>query len=85
MVVTAFRKVGLACALPKASLYVWAAIPAGWTSVNFTDMVLKKARVSLTPGPVFGKGGEGYVRLSFTQSTERIEEAMRRLVLALGG
>ncbi len=85
VVVRAFRKIGLDCAVPRASLYVWAAIPPGKTSVEFTDYVLENARVSLTPGTVFGGGGEGYIRLSFTQASERIEEAMHRIVRVFGG
>ena len=54
-------------------------IPAGKTSVEFAAEVLEKACVSLTPGTVFGPGGEGYVRISLTSPVERMEEAIHRL------
>ena len=85
VVVQALHEVGLACTLPKASLYVWFAIPIGWTSAAFTDLLLEKAQVSLTPGPVFGERGEGYIRLAFTEPLELVTEAMRRVVSVVGG
>jgi LL-diaminopimelate aminotransferase len=40
---------------------------------------LENTLVSLTPGTVFGPGGEGYVRISITTPLERVQEAMYRL------
>jgi len=85
MVIAAYRQVGLECMVPKASLYVWSAVPAGWSSADFTTLLLEKAQVSLTPGTVFGERGEGFIRLSFTDSTERVAEAMRRVTAVVGG
>ncbi len=84
IVVEAFTQVGLNCTVPQASLYVWSVVPAGWTSVDFTNLLLEKAQVSLTPGPVFGACGEGYMRLSFTEPFEQIAEAMSRIVAVVG-
>jgi LL-diaminopimelate aminotransferase len=64
---------------PKSTIYVWARIPAGFTSADFADQLLEKAGVSITPGTAFGQHGEGYVRISLGQKTERIKEAMRRV------
>jgi LL-diaminopimelate aminotransferase len=85
VVVQALHEVGLACTLPKASLYVWFAIPIGWTSAAFTDLLLEKALVSLAPGTVFGERGEGYIRLAFTKPLDLVAEAMRRVVSVIGG
>ncbi len=85
IVVQAYRQLGLECQMPQASLYVWSRVPAGWSSTGFTELLLEKAGVSLTPGTVFGDGGEGYIRLSFTEPTERVVEAMRRVAAAVGG
>ena len=41
----------------------------GYTSVSFTERVLKEAGVAITPGSGFGKGGEGYVRFSLDERT----------------
>jgi LL-diaminopimelate aminotransferase len=79
MVLQALKESGIKAMTPKASLYVWFAVPSGWTSEGFANMLLEDVAVSLTPGSVFGRQGEGYIRLSFTDSTERVAEAMRRI------
>jgi LL-diaminopimelate aminotransferase len=65
---------------PKATFYVWAPLPNGWTSsIDFAEFLLNKAGIVVTPGVEYGKSGEGYVRLSLTVNLERIDEALRRL------
>jgi LL-diaminopimelate aminotransferase len=73
------REIGLEAEIPKASLYIWFKVPAGWTAQDFTLTVLEKAHVSLVPGTVFGSRGEGYARLSLTETVERLDEAMERM------
>jgi LL-diaminopimelate aminotransferase len=73
------RALGLDAEKPLGSIYVWSPVPSGWNSGDFASAALEEAQVSLTPGSFFGKGGEGYVRVSLTAPLERIEEAMRRL------
>lgn len=63
----------------SAGLYVWAKIPEKWTSNQFATAVLENTYVSITPGTVFGAQGEGYVRFSITNSTQRIEQAINRI------
>jgi len=79
ILVGALRKLGLECESPRATFYVWSKVPKGYTSVSFTERVLKEAGVAITPGSGFGKGGEGYVRFSLTVSSERVREAVDRL------
>ncbi len=74
------RALGLPVQTPRASLYVWTPVPAGTDELTFTTQALEQAGVSLTPGTVFGPGGQGYVRLAVTDSLARIEEAMHRLL-----
>jgi LL-diaminopimelate aminotransferase len=64
---------------PKASFYLWTKVPGGGSSIEFAARVLKQAHVVITPGVGFGPSGEGYVRLSMTIPTERIQEAVGRL------
>ncbi len=45
----------------------------------FAFQILEEAGVALTPGVDFGPGGEGYLRLSYANSLERIDEGMSRL------
>jgi LL-diaminopimelate aminotransferase len=81
-VVPALHELGLRAETPRASLYIWSSVPRGYSSVKFVDAALEQARVSLTPGTVFGKQGEGYVRIALTEPVERMEEAMERLRVA---
>jgi LL-diaminopimelate aminotransferase len=78
--VKALNDIGLKARLPKASFYVWARIPDGYTSVNFTSELLDKANVAVTPGTGYGAAGEGYVRLSLTVPDERLDEGITRLL-----
>jgi LL-diaminopimelate aminotransferase len=70
---------GLQAKKPLASLYVWAALPEGRSSVDFARLLLEEAGISVAPGSAFGTLGEGYVRVSVGMDTERIREAMERL------
>lgn len=74
------RALGMAAQPPQATLYLWAAIPAGWPSSEaFALAVMERTGVVFAPGSFFGPAGEGYVRVSVTASTERVREAARRL------
>jgi LL-diaminopimelate aminotransferase len=77
--VGALQGLGLRLTPPKASLYVWARVPEGTTSVQFATRLLEEAGVVVTPGIGYGPSGEGYVRLSLTLPDERLEEGVRRL------
>jgi LL-diaminopimelate aminotransferase len=78
-VVEALRSMGLRVRPPKASLYVWARVPEGFTSASFAERLLDDLAVVVTPGSGYGRQGEGYVRLSLTVADERLEEGLRRL------
>ena len=52
-------------------------------SIGFATKLLDVG-VAITPGVGFGKFGEGYVRITFTQSKERIKEACKRMRKLLG-
>jgi len=78
-VVEALRSLGLRVRTPKASLYVWARVPEGFTSASFAERLLDELAVVVTPGSGYGQQGEGYVRLSLTVADERLEEGLRRL------
>ncbi len=73
------RDLGLEVELPAASLYLWPRVPAGYTSAEYADKILGATGVSLTPGSAFGAHGEGYLRISLGQTTERVMEAVDRL------
>jgi LL-diaminopimelate aminotransferase len=79
LMVAGLRELGLACDVPRATFYIWAQVPGGYTSVSFTERVLKETGVVITPGSGFGKGGEGYVRFSLTVPSERLRKAVGRI------
>jgi len=73
------RSVGLEAEPPKASLYVWAKVPEGYTSVDFANDLLEQVGVVVTPGIGYGKHGEGYVRLSLTLPDAALVKGLSRL------
>jgi LL-diaminopimelate aminotransferase len=83
LIVDSLKQVGIETEIPRASLYVWAKTPSGYSSEQFTTWLLEDVGISITPGTVYGPHGKGYLRISLGRSTERIEEAMERLKRAL--
>ena len=71
----------LKCSYKKdtSGLFVWAKIPEGKTSEEFTDALLYKKNIFAAPGTVFGENGEGYIRFSLCVSQEIIKEAILRI------
>jgi LL-diaminopimelate aminotransferase len=78
-VVEGLNKIGLKAASPKASLYVWARVPEGFTSAEFTADLLEQVGVVVTPGNGYGRNGEGYVRLSLTIADANLLKGLSRL------
>jgi len=78
-IVEVLRRAGLEVDTPKASLYVWAKLPAGVTSADYAARLIEDTGVVVTPGRGYGLNGEGYIRLSVTTPDDRLEEGMRRL------
>ncbi len=64
---------------PKATFYVWANVPPGFTSAELAKSLLERAHIVVTPGNGFGKSGEGYVRMTLTTPKENLQEALRRI------
>ena len=76
--VQAFRDAGFTCDVPKAAMYLWIPLPAGISSADFSDRLLDDEGVIVMPGSGFGKGGEGFFRISFIAPPERLREAAVR-------
>jgi len=72
-------EIGLEVRMPKATFYVWAKVPQGYTSMDFTKKLLDEAGIAVTPGSGYGKEGEGFIRLSLTISDGRLEQGIDRL------
>jgi LL-diaminopimelate aminotransferase len=79
LLVDTLCKIGYKCDKPKATFYVW--VNCKGDSMQFAAKLLD-AGVAVTPGIGFGKYGEGYARMTFTQPKERIIEACNRIASA---
>ncbi|MBI2370920.1 MAG: pyridoxal phosphate-dependent aminotransferase [Deltaproteobacteria bacterium] len=73
------REVGLKAEVPRASFYVWAEVPPGYTSAKLTTHLLLNAGIAVTPGNGFGPEGEGFVRMALTVDRARIAETVERM------
>ncbi|MAV72949.1 MAG: alanine transaminase [Cellvibrionales bacterium TMED21] len=65
---------------PKATMFVWAKIPepfASMGSLEFSKLLLDKAKVAVSPGVGFGEYGEGYVRFGLIENEHRTRQAVR--------
>jgi aspartate/methionine/tyrosine aminotransferase len=71
---------GISCKNPKGAFYVFPNVKEiGWNCKKLADYLLEKAGVAVLAGTSFGKYGDGYLRLSYANSVENIQEAMRRM------
>src|SRR5207237_8622904 len=77
-VVTSFRAAGFNCETPKATMYLWIPLPEGVASATFAERMMEDEGVIVLPGSGFGAGGEGFFRISFITSPERIAQAAQR-------
>lgn len=77
--VKVLNEVGLKARRPRATFYIWAKVPQGYTSLDFTKKLLDEVGIAVTPGTGYGKEGEGYIRFSLTISDDRLEEGASRL------
>jgi len=73
------RRIGWDVEAPKGSFFAWLPVPEGFTSQQFTDLLLDKADVAVASGNGFGEYGEGYVRVGLLVSEERMKEAIARV------
>ena len=79
LIVKALQEIGLAVNSPKASLYIWARVPEGYTSAEFSERLLEERDIVVTPGTGYGKYGEGYIRLSLTIPDQDLERGLEGL------
>jgi aminotransferase len=76
----AFREMGLDCFEPYGAFYVFPCIKEfGMTSDEFANRFLNEEKVAAVPGTAFGDSGEGYLRISYAYSLEKLKTAMGRL------
>lgn len=79
MVVDGLKSIGIHVEKPRATFYIWAKVPKGFTSADFCEKLIEEQGIVVTPGSGFGEEGEGYFRISITINEKRIAEAIERL------
>ncbi|MHB1340171.1 MAG: LL-diaminopimelate aminotransferase [Coriobacteriia bacterium] len=79
LVMNALGQIGIQAATPKATIYVWAKVPDGYSSAEFAAKVLDEANVIVAAGTAYGPSGEGYIRISLTTPDDRLEAAIERI------
>ena len=79
LVIEVLNNIGFTARTPKAGLYIWAKVPKGYSSVEFTTDLLERVGVVVTPGTGYGKNGEGYIRLSLTIPNASLVKGLSRL------
>lgn len=80
--ITGLNRIGWEVPAPKGTMFVWAKIPEQFshmTSVDYAKMLIKEAKVAVSPGRGFGEYGEGYVRFALVENPHRINQAIRGL------
>ncbi|MFD1851863.1 aminotransferase class I/II-fold pyridoxal phosphate-dependent enzyme [Oceanobacillus bengalensis] len=77
----ALNKLGIYSEKPRGTIFLWARVPKGYTSLSFANKLLDEAGIIVTPGTAFGSRGEGYFRISLSVTEERLDEVIHRLTL----
>ncbi len=77
--INAFREMNVKCFEPFGAFYVFPCIKEfGMTSDEFATRFLEEEKVAAVPGNAFGASGEGFLRISYAYSIDRLREAMKR-------
>jgi len=81
VIVSGLNKIkGITCREPHGTFYVFPNVKGtGMNCRKLSDFLLNRAGVAVLSGTAFGSYGEGYLRLSFANSVENIEKAMKRI------
>jgi alanine-synthesizing transaminase len=78
--VRGLNKLGWQVELPRATMFVWAPVPEQYRhmgSLEFSTLLLKEAKVAVSPGIGFGEYGDNHVRFSLIENEERTRQALR--------
>ncbi|MBP3821595.1 aminotransferase class I/II-fold pyridoxal phosphate-dependent enzyme [bacterium] len=78
--INAFKEMNLECFEPFGAFYVFPCIKEfGMTSEEFALKFLEEEKVAVVPGTAFGDSGEGYLRISYAYSLEKLKVAIEKL------
>lgn len=75
-----FHEMQLECFEPFGAFYIFPCIKEfGMTSDEFASRFLQEEKVAVVPGTAFGDSGEGFIRISYAYSLEKLKIAIGRL------
>ena len=80
VLVNGLNRIGWPVALPRATMFVWARIPDPFRhmgSLEFSKLLLREAKVAVSPGIGFGEGGDEFVRFALVENEHRTRQALR--------
>ncbi|EHM03501.1 aminotransferase [Acetobacteraceae bacterium AT-5844] len=80
VLVKGLKQAGWDVPVPEAGMFVWAEIPERFRnlgSVEFSKLLLARAKVAVAPGLGFGEYGDTHVRIAMVENTQRIRQALR--------
>jgi aspartate/methionine/tyrosine aminotransferase len=71
---------GISCLMPESTFYAFPNIKSiGMSSWDLAKFLVKEHQVAMVPGSIFGRNGEGYLRLSFAAGSEQLTEGLSRI------
>jgi aminotransferase len=80
LLVGGLNSIGMPTFEPRGAFYAFPDIRvSGMDSDAFAWTLLEEEKVAAVPGPAFGLGGEGYVRMCYATAKDKIEEALERM------
>ena len=82
------NRIGWDVTKPLATMFVWAKIPKKFNdlgSLDFSKLLIKHAKVAVSPGAGFGEDGDSYVRFSLIENEHRTRQAVRGIRNFLNG
>jgi alanine-synthesizing transaminase len=86
VLVGGLNRIGWAVSKPRATMFLWARIPTPYRhmgSLEFSKLLLREAKVAVSPGIGFGEGGDDYVRFALVENEHRTRQAIRGIRKAL--
>jgi alanine-synthesizing transaminase len=88
LIIKGLSQAGWEMPVPEGSMFAWAPIPPRFAhlgSVEFSKLLLAKAKVAVAPGIGFGEYGDGHVRIAFVENQHRLRQAIRNIRGFLAG
>ncbi|MDR3238946.1 MAG: aminotransferase class I/II-fold pyridoxal phosphate-dependent enzyme [Clostridiales bacterium] len=80
VMLSGFQRMGMDCFEPRGAFYAFPSIQkTGISSEEFCTRLLYDEKVAAVPGNAFGQSGEGFIRCSYANSMENLQEALRRI------